>query len=728
MKFVRAIVIGLFIIGVPFSSLFADESASSTPESSSESQLEIATTTDEAATSTDTAPVLPSDTFTLTIRDGSATAFSGIVELAASTSPDVSIIPTGGGDAVPVPARSLLAELVELDAESDAFAITDLAYFSSFSSFLINCIAVSGVDEPQCFNWTYAVNGSYPQMGIDDYVLNNGDTAFLFFGPSRQVVLSTTTIASGESFTATAQNYELASGIYVGAPGLTIGVGTPNPDFTFTELATSTSDENGAALFALTATGTFSVGIQEDFYFPTVSIAVVDPAATSTPEEDEPPTLPKEEETSRGSGGGGGSSGGSSLAPVFNVPLALQFIASQQREDGSFANTLLTDWAAIAFAASDPGIPKTKLWEYLLTAAPVVSSATDYERHAMALMALAIDPYTGTPIDYISPIAAQFDGAQIGDSSLVNDDIFAIFPLLHAGYSVSDDIIVKTTSFIISRQSANGSWENSVDVTAAAVQALSMLNSLQNVGESLTKAQTYLRGQQQQNGGFGNSFSTSWTLQAIAALNESPSLWTPGGITPITYLASLQAQDGGVESAATADTRVWATEYAIPAALNNTWRSLLSNYQKPIVNEGGGGGGAAPSVATTTPDQATSTPLVLGAATTTIDIVIETTDRQEAPQLVPVLAHSRTNATTSGARATIGPPIVAVIENAHAVMPITATTSNQVAAAAAVGNSPAEIDWISLLLYLFVLLAIVYILWKAIPLAADAVHRMRNRR
>ena len=166
------------------------------------------------------------------------------------------------------------------------------------------------------------------------------------------------------------------------------------------------------------------------------------------------------------SGSSGGGSGGNS-DDTFDVQDALSYLASKQSDDGSFDSPMLTDWAAIAFASTGSSDAKTKLKAYLKTAAPKLSSITDYERHAMALQALGINPYSGSTQDYIAPITGAFDGTQIGDASLTNDDIFAIFPLMNAGYSTSDEIIKKAVSFIVSKQKTDGSWESSVDLTAA---------------------------------------------------------------------------------------------------------------------------------------------------------------------------------------------------------------------------------------------------------------------
>ncbi|MEK7114183.1 MAG: hypothetical protein AAB850_01390, partial [Patescibacteria group bacterium] len=221
-------------------------------------------------------------------------------------------------------------------------------------------------------------------------------------------------------------------------------------------------------------------------------------------------------------GGGGGGIPNSQL----NVANALAYLASKQHEDGSFGSPLLSDWVALAFAAADPGDAKVKLREYARTATPTLSSVTDYERHAMALEALGINPYSGTLVDYIAPIVRAFDGTQVGDASLDNDDIFALFPLLSAGYSANDPIIQKTTAFILSRQGQNGSWDKSVDMTAAAIQALVPVRMLPDVSLALIRAEGYLRKEQPDEAVPGNSFSTSWVRQAISALSWTPSGWT----------------------------------------------------------------------------------------------------------------------------------------------------------------------------------------------------------
>lgn len=378
------------------------------------------------------------------------------------------------------------------------------------------------------------------------------------------------------------------------------------------------------------------------------ALSEVSPGEEETPDEEE------EEENDPGGGGPQSNS--------FDVPEAIAFLAAQQESDGSFGDPLFTDWAAIAFGSVSGGETESKLKEYLRNAEPSLSNITDYERHAMALMALNINPYSGTPVDYITPITEAYDGTQIGEASLVNDDIFAIFPLLKAGYDTGDDIIQKTVEFILSEQKSSGSWEGSIDLTAAAAQALVEVDDLADVSEALERAKTYLHSQQDNDGSFGgDTFSTSWAMQAIAAFGESDSLWSPNGDSPKDFLAEEQADDGGVlDDAESTETRVWATSYAIPAVRGKTWPSILSSFSKPETasessdsgGSGGSGGGGSSSNNSQATSTATTTPqgLVLGESTTTAP---ETTPTAfSLPALSATLGSTQGNedeATTSAA-------------------------------------------------------------------------------
>lgn len=592
---------------------------------------------DDASSDTD-ASTTP-DTIHLTVRDGATVAFSDTVTLPDASSSNVDIIPTGTTETHSVAARSLLAILKSIEATVSTFTLSDLKYYSSFGEFIINCITVpAATSTPECYQWQDTINGSAPSVGVDQQILNNADSVFVYFGTPRHVTLSTTTIESGQSVTATALSYNPADNTFSPTTGVTIGVTQPNPADPYTplEIATSTVDSTGQAVFTLAATGTYNVGIKEDYYSPSATLTVIDTPVVSD---------------DGGSGGGGG--GGVSPAPrQFNVPLALAYLSSKQNADGSYNTSVITDWAAIAFAASDPGAAKTKLRNYLLTATPSLTSTTDYERHAMALESLGINPYSGTLTNVISPIVNSFDGKQFGDSSLDNDDIFGVLSLMFAGYSTTDPLLQKDVAFIISKQRPDGSWDESADMTAAAIQAVGPFFTAPGYVQATGKAAGYLASTQNADGGWGNVDSTSWVLNmANAVASQDPShapSWTNSfGKGPVDSLAFAQQSDGAVDDISTSpDTRIWSTSYAVVAAAGQSWDSVLQSFPIPTPALGGTGMSVNTTTATGT------TPSIMSAATSTQNVIVDATTTvpvigTSTPPVVTEIVSTTTSTTTT---------------------------------------------------------------------------------
>lgn len=573
----------------------------------------VATSTSAFTISVSAEGYISSQDFTITpkpenikvvIRNNSGTAFSSDIDLPEINSPEIFVTPDSGTTSpIAISPLSVLGILKNLETTTNEFKITNLAYFSSFNSFLINCVAIpASSSTPDCYNWTYAVNNSFPQVGIDQAVVKDGDTIYFFFGSSHKTTLSKTSVETNETFTAKAEQYDLNSGNYIPLTGVTLGIGNFQPDFSFLETATSTVDSNGQAQFTLNSEGSYEIGIKEDSYFPTTSLTVTK-AQTSPPS----------------SGGGGG---GSAAQTAFNIPKAINFISQSQNTDGSFNSELVTDWTAIALASADSTEAKTKLKNYLANYNYAAQSITDYERHAMALLSLGLNPYNQTPKDYITPIVNAFDGTQIGDTGLETDDIFAIFPLSHAGYNYSDPIIQKTIVHIISKQKPNGSWNDSADVTAAAVMAIGPYFRAPGYVAATGKAFGYLDATQNPNGGWGNIDSTSWVLTMLNAIKESdPAHFIPitssSGLKPEDYIFKEQNADGGVSSA----NRVWSTSYAVTAMSGKSWLSVLSSFPKPSTG-GGANFGAGAVLGTSTTSTSTLTTLPPTTSTTSTSSLI----------------------------------------------------------------------------------------------------------
>jgi len=286
-------------------------------------------------------------------------------------------------------------------------------------------------------------------------------------------------------------------------------------------------------------------------------------------------------------------SGGPVIVDVYprklDVESAVSFLVVNQQEDGSFGFPIFTDWAAVALGAYEGNSASAfysinALGEWLIQN-PVLegSVVTDYERRAMALLSLGINPYNGTEKNYIEAIVQEFDGQQFGSSNLVNDDIFAVLVLRKVGYEVNVTPLLETLDFIFAWQGENGSF-GSPDITAAAVQVLSLLPASEQRDKAMLKAREYLAEQQENSGGFGNVYSTSWILQAIVALDEDGDAWAKevDRRTPEHFLALNQDLDGGLLKGETKENRIWATAYAIPAALEKPWGEIFSQITLPI--------------------------------------------------------------------------------------------------------------------------------------------------
>src|SRR3990167_1021318 len=172
--------------------------------------------------------------------------------------------------------NTVLGMIFNADSATTTFAVTDLAYYSSFDSFLINCIAVA--DTSSCYNWQYTVNDVYPYMGIDDYILKNNDDVYLYFGNQTRFNLATSTITTAEPLAITTEKYDYRNNQWTPRPNVTVGATKPDPNNPWSPIVvTSTlTNEFGLANLYISVTGTYNVGISEDYYYPTQAVTVLD--------------------------------------------------------------------------------------------------------------------------------------------------------------------------------------------------------------------------------------------------------------------------------------------------------------------------------------------------------------------------------------------------------------------------------------------------------------------
>jgi hypothetical protein len=309
-----------------------------------------------------------------------------------------------------------------------------------------------------------------------------------------------------------------------------------------------------------------------------ISLTFIDPIEP-TPEI--PPSDPAEEQHS--------SSGSRSVTreekKVFDLKKAFEFIISQQKENGSFGEDIYTDWVALSVATTPDYKTETiKLIKHLGELKISGTLLTDFERHAMALMALGLSPYNTNGENYIEKIIASFDGKQFGNSDETNDDIFALIVLQNAGYNMEDKIISDDISFILNAQEKDGSWNKSVDMTGASIEALSAFSTTPGVKESLEKAKNFLKENQKENGSWNdNASSTAWALQGILGMGEKIEDWKNGGNAPLDYLATLQDTDGGVKGE-NLQNKIWETTYVISSLSGKSWNQIMQKFEKPTIS------------------------------------------------------------------------------------------------------------------------------------------------
>lgn len=482
--------------------------------------------------------------------------------------------------------------------------------------------------------WGYFINLEYGSVALNAYTLQEGDEVLLVYdvNPLKIEVDTTEPILNT---TTTVHIYEFGldenwNPVWKPAASTTLYINEEANSVTGTDFT-----------FTITTTTPYILRAEKEkfaSYEKTVNPKEIIPTDTTNT-------------THNGSSGNGNSCCNSKTG----VAGMMQFLDAKQNTDGSFgASAFLNDWTAIAYGAwNGTETGKSKLTAYLLSDPNPLdgpNKTTNYARRAMGLMSLGINPYTGTKTNYIQTLLSEFDGTQFGDTGLINDDIFALIPLVRAGYTSEDALVVSTTKFVITHQNTNGSF-GSIDLTAAGIEALQPLESINGVADALTKAKAYLHAAQSNDGGFENVYATSWAMQAISALTEDQTNWTVNAHTPLSYLTEKQALDGGLLENDIMSNRIWATAYAVPAILGKSWNAILSPFDKPNTNSNTTSGSNTESDSTSsTPKTVTTTPEIITTPTSTpTSTVIATPLPETETSIKEPLLYARTIETTAEA-------------------------------------------------------------------------------
>ncbi|HYC79469.1 MAG TPA: prenyltransferase/squalene oxidase repeat-containing protein [Candidatus Binatia bacterium] len=170
-------------------------------------------------------------------------------------------------------------------------------------------------------------------------------------------------------------------------------------------------------------------------------------------------------------------------------------------------------------------------------------SATDYEKRILAITSQGQNARTFASQNFISILLSKFDGNQMGDPTLVNDDIFGILALKSAGES--GNVINKMRAFILSEQNSDGGWSFSTSGSSDSNTTAMAIAALRASGSVPGNAVVYLNSTQNSDGGYGytpamdsDGASTAWAIIGLRSAGQS--------VPPnaISFLESLQTSNG----------------------------------------------------------------------------------------------------------------------------------------------------------------------------------------
>ncbi len=217
----------------------------------------------------------------------------------------------------------------------------------------------------------------------------------------------------------------------------------------------------------------------------------------------------------------------------------------------------LTAWTIMALVAAG----ESPALETLKTVTS--DKAIDYEAPILALTAAGKDPRTFSATDFVVKLKSFFDGTQLGDATILNDDIFGVLALVSAGEVKGSNVVSSTLRFVRNHQNGDGGWGYAVggtsdtNTTAAAIMALVAAGTSPS-DASITKALNYIKTAQNGDGGFpydpkslwgtdSDASSDAWVIMAIKSAGQDPASWQKGNPPaggPLTNLATFADTSG----------------------------------------------------------------------------------------------------------------------------------------------------------------------------------------
>ncbi len=255
---------------------------------------------------------------------------------------------------------------------------------------------------------------------------------------------------------------------------------------------------------------------------------------------------------------------------------AVTWFATQQEAASGELSGFGGDWAMVALAnagvnaadfqasPTDPSIQDFfhQSWDWFGPG----DLATDQERAILAGEAGGIQTAKlNSSRNLVAKLATLFDGSQLGSTALVNDDIFGLLALDHAGAvdAISPSIakVVRDAQTTQTPGAAGWGFANTpnqnpdVDMTGAGIAALCAAGADAS-DPAVAKAIDWLETKQDDSSGgivsafFGaNADSTAWVINGLRQCGvdpQGPEWTTTTGKTPLDFLLSLQLPSGAM--------------------------------------------------------------------------------------------------------------------------------------------------------------------------------------
>jgi len=271
---------------------------------------------------------------------------------------------------------------------------------------------------------------------------------------------------------------------------------------------------------------------------------------------------------------------------------AISYLKNQQLSDGSIGGFSISPWVAMAFAsANDTSASFDQLTQYLIASIEKLNEsekATDWQRHILGIAAINNSLIQEKKPFLTEKLWSFYTNNQFGEKHNIYDDCFGVFSLAClTNNSINQTIRTQLKQTILEKQEDIGGW-NDVDTTALAIMALRIIGVSEN-SENIQKAVSFLKEQQDANGGFTswgstNTASTAWTISALTTLNTSINefIWNASYPTCLDFLLNMQQSDGSFKYTESSHLNPeWMTAYAIIALRGKSFPvTILFSYEK----------------------------------------------------------------------------------------------------------------------------------------------------